>query len=501
MEEKRKNRGVTLIALAITVIILVILVAISITSFQGDDDVISEATEAKILTNLSTVDEAYQIYLIRNSELTQEDMTDILQKVTVESSGESIQVIKNLEKLKIKKLGDYGKGTISDKVNKITQLDNLYIVDEEDNVSYVLKGKIYGDIELGKNIEEYEELTKFFTFNEETGAITGIVQNKTKDPNGIGWYYDGPFPETAKKIFSYKKDTLSIPKVINGKAVTSITQKGTAEKPDSDFSGNLETTIHLIIPEGITSIDGGTFTNCQWINEVTLPSTLERIEDYTFQNCKNLKKVNFSENNKINYIGKHAFCQTGIEELVLPKEITNVCDSAFERTHLRHISFLAPKVNFDGKNVLAFIHENLEVELPSEQDNLTCDGMFSCSDIMNLALPTSLRELGYHTLGSLCVEKVDMEKTGVQVIPQSCFGWGLFKEIVLPEKLLKIEEHAFVDCKSLNEIRIPITCSEIADDAFDFCTNLTKIILKQGTTLQVPEDKWGATNAAIEYEP
>ncbi len=340
----------------------------------------------------------------------------------------------------------------------------MYIVDENDNVSYVLDGKIYGTVELAKDIEpeeseEDKELSRFFTFNEETGAITGIVENTTKDANGIGWYYDGDNPQTANKIFSYKKDTLTIPKTINGKAVTSITQKGIAEDPNSDFSGNSETTIHLIIPEGITSIDGGTFASCDWINEVTLPSTLERIEDNTFGNCKNLKKVNFSSENKITYIGEGAFKHNCFEEINIPESVTELGRKCFSNSKLLNSIKLSAVLVGDG----AFQY---------------------CEQLTDVQFNPTVRTIDAHAFGA-CTN---------------------LHNVILNEGLTRIESFVFEFCNNLKEIRIPLSVEYIREGhknfegAFTDCRNLEKIILKEGTSLVVPENKWGATNAQIIYE-
>ncbi len=55
---------------------------------------------------------------------------------------------------------------------------------------------------------------------------------------------------------------------------------------------------------------------------------------------------------------------------------------------------------------------------------------------------------------------------------------GRVKEVVLPKGLIEIDSNAFKNNYSVE-----------------------KIILKEGTSLVVPEDKWGAKNAEIIYEP
>ena len=61
-EQRRKENGITLIALIVTIVVLMIFAGILIGALSGNDSVIKQATEAQILTELSNVKEALEIY-------------------------------------------------------------------------------------------------------------------------------------------------------------------------------------------------------------------------------------------------------------------------------------------------------------------------------------------------------------------------------------------------------------------------------------------------------
>lgn len=69
----------------------------------------------------------------------------------------------------------------------------------------------------------------------------------------------------------------------------------------------------------------------------------------------------------------------------------------------------------------------------------------------------------------------------IKVITKKAFsypvriGGRVIREVTLPEKLEKISEEAFADCKDLTTINIPATLKEIGEDAFDGCTSLVNI--------------------------
>ena len=60
------------------------------------------------------------------------------------------------------------------------------------------------------------------------------------------------------------------------------------------------------VPEGIAKLDICCFRNTN-VEEVVLPSTLCEIGDAVFQNCKRLRRVTFSENSALRYLGVNAF--------------------------------------------------------------------------------------------------------------------------------------------------------------------------------------------------
>ena len=67
----KRNHGITLIALVITIIVLLILAAISITMLTGDNSILKRAVDAKERTELSSLkEEAQMVMLNRVTEKT-----------------------------------------------------------------------------------------------------------------------------------------------------------------------------------------------------------------------------------------------------------------------------------------------------------------------------------------------------------------------------------------------------------------------------------------------
>ena len=129
---KRKNSGVTLIALIITIIVLLILAGVTIARIMGDNGMLNQATNSKIQTNHGTIKEGislqYSDYEIDRKTETQEINSFwefLLDSGIIDANG-----VINIEKLVGAELST-GKGNATDK-------KDVYILEEIEN-QYVLK--------------------------------------------------------------------------------------------------------------------------------------------------------------------------------------------------------------------------------------------------------------------------------------------------------------------------------------------------------------------------
>ena len=288
----KNNKGITLIALVITIIVLLILAGVSIAMLTGDNGILTQANESKIWTDLGNVDDSYKTHILGlqasngGQQVDLDSLTDILTKVEVGEDG-YIYAIKDLTKLNLSM--ESGKGEIPSNVTSINDFNDVYVVDEEGNVAYILNDKVYGDIGLAQGETTTRE--DFFEFNEETGTITGIVENTTKDPNGVGYYYD----DEGNQILSEKN--IVVPSTINGVPVTKIRRLAFS-------AANIES---IVIPDSVTTIEYDAFKECTSLKSVTLPDSITTIESGTFYAC------------------------TALTDIAIPDSVTEIGSSAFSR--------------------------------------------------------------------------------------------------------------------------------------------------------------------------
>ena len=181
----------------------------------------------------------------------------------------------------------------------------------------------------------------------------------------------------------------------------------------------------LILPESLTKIGKGAFTECNITNiYIAAPHT---ISESCFSSSRALKRVYLGD--KVEVIGSMAFDACGsVEEVVLSK-------------NLKEIGFCA----FSGCSKL----EN--ITLP---DSLTKIGGYAfceCSSLTSITLPNSVTELQ----------------------SKAFFGCTKLARVTLSENLTEIPDECFAHCKELTEIVIPSSIKTIAKNAFMDCGKLT----------------------------
>ena len=177
----RDMRGITLIALIITIIILLILAGVSIGMLTGENGILTKANNAKIETAVSAVKE--------NLQLEQMEKTINEEKVTPETLLADGRVRRTMQQ---KEDGNYymyyalkesavegmqglGKGNIA-------SLKDVFLIDDNLKVKYIASdGKEYGDNINNKILEDETEI-RFSSkaFSEYISKISGATEHEMK---------------------------------------------------------------------------------------------------------------------------------------------------------------------------------------------------------------------------------------------------------------------------------------------------------------------------------
>ena len=171
----KTEKGITMIALVITIIILLILAGVSIIYLQGDNSIVETATDAQIETELSELQEKLNRYKTEeetdrisngdySGELTNTDLAKegIIKEVYVKDTGKTIGII-DIEKLgESSELGNNSKNINKSEIESIEELEDVFIIEYGTNDIYYIKGKEnwIREGEAGQSKEKEEAIEK-----------------------------------------------------------------------------------------------------------------------------------------------------------------------------------------------------------------------------------------------------------------------------------------------------------------------------------------------------
>ena len=175
------EKGITLIALVITIVVLLILASVLIAMLTGSNGLITKANESKIQTVLAGVRETIQLEkqsaYMNNSEVTPETLLaeGKVTRTIQQGKDEKYYMHYVLKQGAYQSMQEYGKGNIA-------SLRDVFLIDENLKIKYIdNNGNEYGD-NLEEKILEDETQIRFSSkaFSEYVSKISGVSEENMK---------------------------------------------------------------------------------------------------------------------------------------------------------------------------------------------------------------------------------------------------------------------------------------------------------------------------------
>lgn len=332
----KKEKGITLIALIVTIIVLLILAGITIASLTGDDGILTKSTEARDTTDEETINEQVNLAVLGALTMGQGKMDE-----------------SNLRKSLNNKIGD-----------------SKYVLAGDGNDGWIIRikssGKVFNVSSTGKiagSEGEGETDSKYFEYTLNSDTKTAKI-NGIKDKYAVKSYYttDGKvvsgMPEYNCGIIDGDKviTDIVIPSKIEGCTVTEIGDYAFGIDGESDIltnwypeNDNMFTSfelpntitkigknafygctkvIYINIPDSVNSIGERAFCSCTSLTNIKLPSQITKIEKSLFYECTNLQSIGTLRN--VTSIGDNAFSRcTNLNVTDIPNTVTTIGKYAF----------------------------------------------------------------------------------------------------------------------------------------------------------------------------
>lgn len=465
MKEKFKNgKGITLIALVITIIVLLILAGVTIATLMGDNGILTKATKAQDEQADATVVEAislawseYQIIINDSTGEVTESETKIASTTQVKIPGEEENYLASptmsfWDFLKDEKGYIDENGVINvealtggrlSKGNGTDGVTDVYKIEKEEKI-YTLK--------------YYEEETK-------SESLWGIDTSSIETAEDL---YEED--NVANEVLNYKVENGEI--TITGIDVD-ISDESYQVKVDGNVIDNIKIPRYMKVEEGILP--------------VTRIEKLGKIYDSTYVSFKELEISDL-----VTYINPTAMCVMGLLNINVDENNVNYCDVngvLYNKDMTTLISYPSGKeeANYEVIDTVTEIEEYA----------------FYSSDVQTIKIPDTVSKIGegaFYCSYSLTTMKLP---SSLKVIEKQLFEMCTnLNSIEIPEGVEEIQESAFTSCRNLKQINIPSTVINIVETSFDNVFKYSGIEIinfpnGKNPNLEIPRDQWGADDAEI----
>ncbi|MGN1167440.1 MAG: leucine-rich repeat protein [Lachnospiraceae bacterium] len=323
--------------------------------------------------------------------------------------------------------------------------------------------------------------------NESSEKDTSDETDTTEEPEEVTWKFDSESStltisgsgtmenyENASSVPWYD-DRENVKNVVIADTVTGI--------GDYSFSG-CSNLVSADIPDSVISLGKNAFYGCTSLASVQLPDSIESIGFQAFASCTSLGEINIPLNWK-----ECPSTDGSTSDIEHRGRIFIGCESLVEITVPEGMTVI-PSYGFNGSDYLETIN------LPNTLTEIKNHAFFGCKKIKIMEIPESVAGVIGKSAFCQCTSIEQMELSeGITELQSFAFdGCVALKKVVLPDSIEKIGYKAFIGCKSLTDINIPLSWNEcpswdgstIDTDhcglIFQGCEALVEITIPEGMT-------------------
>ena len=389
LKKGKKQGGITLIALVITIIVLLILAAVTINALSGDNGILKRASEAKKGTNQSNVEEITKLSinglitdnLADASTITPQVLADRINKdynrtdVTAEDSEFPTNMVFAKEKLAVPVDIKLTVGT----AEKSEDNSGIYAGDIDESKIAPAELFNYEPIETGSN-NKIASIGDMSSLPLKEARITGI---KPEYANAYGYNPETRENDLTNTNYEIKfegiTDTLIVPyqvemngemykvtevnisirsgyfstpvpnieNVIFPNTVKKINVSGISWWRNFDLERKTKT---IKLPNKITELPDGIYASANHMTTFEIPKSVTKIGKSAFDMCKNLTSIDLPKG--LTSIGEGAFSGcTGLTSISIPDKVTSIGAGAFDAcTKLASVTYKG--VTYHSRNEL-----------------------------------------------------------------------------------------------------------------------------------------------------
>lgn len=299
---------------------------------------------------------------------------------------------------------------------------------------------------------------------------------------------------TAEISKYYGNDAkVTVPSKLGGKAVSSV---GTGA-----FENNEKLT-SVTVPSSVKTIGDYAFSSCENLKTVSLPTSLTTIGDSAFMFCPAITSITIPSG--VTKIGARAFYCDGLTKLALPNSVKSIGAESFSSCQELLEVKMGNNLTSIGDSAFSNCQKLTKATLPSNLKKIPDNLFYQCLELKTVNFPSGLTEIGFGAFSSTAITAAPLPNT-VKIIGEEAFNWAQkLKSVNLPEGLTEISSRAFSSTtlesvklpstikkigvgafsgSMIKELTIPNGVTEIHQEAFQGCHELTKVTLPDTVTV------------------
>ena len=177
--------------------------------------------------------------------------------------------------------------------------------------------------------------------------------------------------------------------------------------------------------------------------------------------------------------------QTDIKKIIIKDGITWIGDKFFYGCINLKTVFLSDSVIEIRNYAFANCTSLQEINIPDTLQTIDTYAFEGCVGLESITLPHSLSWLGPNAFSNCTALKTVVFKSGVEIQQGAFENCSSLENVALSDNLTKIEGRAFKNCNSLRELTFPQKLIKIGYEAFKDCTNLKTITFSNTTTCTI----------------
>lgn len=161
------------------------------------------------------------------------------------------------------------------------------------------------------------------------------------------------------------------------------------------------------------------------------------------------------KNNRIFASAYHSG-NTRDSKLVIEKGVELIDSSYFENNYYIKYVYFPKSLEVVGFSAFSNCQNLLEVQINERLKEIDDLAFSNCSSLKSIRIPGGVKKIGSYAFGGCTsLSEITLDE-GVEIISNSSFFNCKLEEITLPRTLKELDSKAFIDCKFLKKIIVPI---------------------------------------------